>query len=144
MVPLALRRQVWLTYRAGQCDDMKPSRAYADAARAAVIAVAEKEHTMQSSNPAAHVPIEAGYGEMKLTVTLNQAELGHLVMTMHAQEDKGAAWLRLQDSLAQRFAHALARADALPTRPADLDPTVARFGIIGTRLPDAPSAADGT
>lgn len=43
MVPVPLRRQVWLTYRPGQCDDMNPSRRYAEAARAAVVAVAQNE-----------------------------------------------------------------------------------------------------
>ncbi len=43
MVPQGLRRKVWATYRSGQCDDMNVSRAYAIAARNAVIAVAIKE-----------------------------------------------------------------------------------------------------
>ncbi len=43
-VPYLLKQQVWATYRPGQCDDMKPSRAYCEAAKAAVIAVAQREH----------------------------------------------------------------------------------------------------
>lgn len=42
-VPLALRNRVWSTYRDGQCDTFDPSSAYCQAAKAAVIAVAEKE-----------------------------------------------------------------------------------------------------
>lgn len=42
-VPKPLRDRIWKTYRPGQCDDMNPSMAYCEAARAAVIAVAEKE-----------------------------------------------------------------------------------------------------
>ena len=44
MVPKLARDRVWRTYRQGQCDDMNPSRAYAEAAKAAVEAVAHKEH----------------------------------------------------------------------------------------------------
>lgn len=43
MVPTPLRRAVWATYRPGQCDDLTPSRAYCEAAKAAVVAVAQKE-----------------------------------------------------------------------------------------------------
>lgn len=42
-VPLALRNRVWATYRDGQCDTFDPSSEYCKAAKAAVIAVAEKE-----------------------------------------------------------------------------------------------------
>src|SRR5687768_13118437 len=42
-VPKPLRDRIWATYRAGQCDDMRPSTAYCEAAKAAVIAVAEKQ-----------------------------------------------------------------------------------------------------
>jgi len=42
-VPYGLRRLVWLNYRAGQCDDWRPSAAYCDAAKAAVLAVAKAE-----------------------------------------------------------------------------------------------------
>ena len=43
MVPKPIRDDIWRTYRPGQCDDMNPSRAYLEAARAAVCAVAERE-----------------------------------------------------------------------------------------------------
>jgi len=43
MVPKPLQRQIWVTYRSGQCDDWRPSKAYCEAAKAAVLAVAEKE-----------------------------------------------------------------------------------------------------
>lgn len=43
MVPVRLRAAVWRTYRAGQCDDMRPSAEYCRAAGAAVNAVAAKE-----------------------------------------------------------------------------------------------------
>ena len=43
MVPLATQRQVWATYRPGQCDDMNPRPAYCRAARDAVVAVASRE-----------------------------------------------------------------------------------------------------
>lgn len=37
------RDAVWFAYRAGQCEDMNPSAAYCEAARAAIIEVARKE-----------------------------------------------------------------------------------------------------
>lgn len=43
MVPKSLRDRVWTTYKTGQCDSLDPSNAYCEAARSAVIAVAEKE-----------------------------------------------------------------------------------------------------
>jgi hypothetical protein len=43
MVPLSLRNKVWAAYRDGQCDTLDPSSAYCKTAKAAVIAVAEKE-----------------------------------------------------------------------------------------------------
>lgn len=42
-VPQYLRNRVWATYQDGQCDTFDPSSAYCQAAKAAVIAVAEKE-----------------------------------------------------------------------------------------------------
>jgi hypothetical protein len=42
-VPKAMQRAIWATYRPGQCDDWNITRAYADAAQAAIRAVAEKE-----------------------------------------------------------------------------------------------------
>lgn len=38
-----LRDRIWRAYRPGQCDDMRPSREYCEAAKAAVIAVAGRE-----------------------------------------------------------------------------------------------------
>lgn len=53
MVPRDLQRRVWATYRPGQCDDWQPSKAYCEAAKAAVIAVAEKEgKTLTENHPA--------------------------------------------------------------------------------------------
>lgn len=43
MVPRPIRDRIWATYREGQCDDKRPSRAYCEAARDAVVAVAAKE-----------------------------------------------------------------------------------------------------
>lgn len=43
LVPKPMRDRIWKTYREGQCDDMNPSDAYCEAAKAAVIAVAERE-----------------------------------------------------------------------------------------------------
>lgn len=43
MVPKPLRDAIWRTYEEGQCDTLDPSSAYCQAARAAVITVAEKE-----------------------------------------------------------------------------------------------------
>jgi len=43
MVPKPLRDETWRTYEDGQCDTWDASSAYCQAARAAVIAVAEKE-----------------------------------------------------------------------------------------------------
>lgn len=42
-VPRKLREHVWATYRDGQCNTYDPSTAYCQAAKAAVIAVAETE-----------------------------------------------------------------------------------------------------
>lgn len=43
MLPKALRDDIWRTYRPGQCDDWNITKAYADAARAAVRFIAAKE-----------------------------------------------------------------------------------------------------
>jgi hypothetical protein len=43
MVPRRLRERVLATYREGQCDDWQVSHEYCEAAKAAVIAVAEQE-----------------------------------------------------------------------------------------------------
>lgn len=43
MVPKPLRSKVWETYQDGQCDTFDPTSAYCQAAKAAVIAVAQKE-----------------------------------------------------------------------------------------------------
>ena len=43
MLPKPMRDAVWRTYRAGQCDDWDISHGYADAARAAVRWIAERE-----------------------------------------------------------------------------------------------------
>lgn len=44
MVPKAIRNAVWKTYRPGQCDDMRPSEEWFEAAKMAIEAVARKEH----------------------------------------------------------------------------------------------------
>jgi hypothetical protein len=43
MVPRRIQGLIWQHYRDGQCDDWQISHEYAEAARAAVRAVAEKE-----------------------------------------------------------------------------------------------------
>lgn len=43
MVPRALQRAVWASYRAGQCDDKRPSREWLRAADAAIKHVAALE-----------------------------------------------------------------------------------------------------
>ena len=43
MVPRPMQQRIWATYRAGQCDDWTPSAEYCQAARNAVIAVAQTE-----------------------------------------------------------------------------------------------------
>lgn len=43
MVPQALQRQVWATYRRGQEQDKQPSSAYLAAVKAAIAAVATQE-----------------------------------------------------------------------------------------------------
>lgn len=42
-LPKHLRDHIWLTYRAGQCDDWRISHAYAKAAREAVRYLAERD-----------------------------------------------------------------------------------------------------
>ena len=49
MVPLALRREIWRTYRPGQEADKDPSDAYIEAAKAAKAAVAQAERTRKTS-----------------------------------------------------------------------------------------------
>lgn len=44
MLPSAIRKRIWASYRSGQCDDMNPSREYCLAARDAVVFVAFQEH----------------------------------------------------------------------------------------------------
>ena len=55
MVPRDLQRQVWATYRVGQCADKRPSREWLDAADAAIFAVArleeEKKEQFQRVKP---------------------------------------------------------------------------------------------
>lgn len=48
MVPREIRNRVWSTYRDGQCDDWDITNAYANAARAAVRAVAERENRTEA------------------------------------------------------------------------------------------------
>lgn len=43
-VPIAIQIRVLRAYRVGQCDDLSPSQAYCEAAKAAVIAIAEQEN----------------------------------------------------------------------------------------------------
>jgi hypothetical protein len=51
-VPAALRIRVWDTYRDGQCNTFDPTSAYCQAAKAAVIAVAEREgRTIDPKDP---------------------------------------------------------------------------------------------
>jgi len=47
MVPLALRREIWRTYRPGQEQDKDPSEDYIAAAKAAQAAVAKREAAKQ-------------------------------------------------------------------------------------------------
>lgn len=44
MVPRAIQRRVWATYRPGQCDDREVSRDWLAAADEAISVVAAKEH----------------------------------------------------------------------------------------------------
>jgi len=53
MVPKAVQTRVWANYRAGQCDDWQITHEYAEAARAAVRAVAEKERRTEDEIKAA-------------------------------------------------------------------------------------------
>lgn len=43
MLPKIMRTAIWRTYREGQCDDWVISHAYAEAARAAVTYIAQRE-----------------------------------------------------------------------------------------------------
>jgi hypothetical protein len=42
-LPKTMQNEIWRTYRPGQCDDWQISRAYAEAAKAAVTFLAQKE-----------------------------------------------------------------------------------------------------
>jgi hypothetical protein len=50
-VPQKLRSRVWATYQDGQCDTLDPSSAYCQAAKAAVVAVAQKEGKYDPKHP---------------------------------------------------------------------------------------------
>ncbi len=43
MLPKKLRDRIWRTYRTGQCDDWEITHEYAEAARAAVVYLAERD-----------------------------------------------------------------------------------------------------
>ena len=43
MLPKAMQKAIWDNYRVGQCDDMQPSKSYCEAAKAAVIYLANKD-----------------------------------------------------------------------------------------------------
>jgi len=51
MVPPNIRRAVWSTYRDGQCNDKRPSRAWLSAADAAIAAVYTREHSLLARLP---------------------------------------------------------------------------------------------
>jgi hypothetical protein len=51
MVPLALQREVWRTYKPGQEITKDPTGEYLDAADAAIDAVAQKERTLAQVKP---------------------------------------------------------------------------------------------
>lgn len=42
-LPKPMRDAIWANYREGQCDDWQPSRAYCEAAKAAVTFLAKKD-----------------------------------------------------------------------------------------------------
>lgn len=42
-LPGPMRRDIWLHYRQGQCDDYKPSKEYCEAAKKAVVWLAKRE-----------------------------------------------------------------------------------------------------
>lgn len=53
-VPLTLRNRVWATYQQGQCEiqsDVDPTNAYCEAAKAAVVAVAQREGKYDPKHP---------------------------------------------------------------------------------------------
>jgi len=51
-LPIKMRNRIWATYRPGQCDTLDPSPAYCETAKAAVVAVAEKEgRVIDSEDP---------------------------------------------------------------------------------------------
>lgn len=62
-VPSKIQRAVWATYRPGQCDDKRPSRAWHDAASAAIgyVALSEK---CSCSKAEARILIGLGYEQM--------------------------------------------------------------------------------
>jgi uracil-DNA glycosylase family 4 len=64
-VPREIQRRVWATYRKGQCEDRRPSKAWLEAADAAIAAVAALEKRapirvpLSSSAPLASTPVVA-------------------------------------------------------------------------------------
>jgi hypothetical protein len=57
MVPKPMQQDVWRNYRRGQCDDMRPSRAWHDAADAAITFVAKKEAAARAAAKPAQVQL---------------------------------------------------------------------------------------
>ncbi len=43
MVPMLIRHRIWKHYRKGQCDDMRPSKEWHEAAKDAIAAVYKAE-----------------------------------------------------------------------------------------------------
>lgn len=71
MVPRSIQRAVWLAYRPGQCDDMRPSKEWHRAADGAIGWVAMREGNPVTQREAAAL-IEFGY-EKWLTPTGGRA-----------------------------------------------------------------------
>lgn len=71
MVPAYVRSQVWSSYRAGQCDDMRPSGSWMIAATRAIVAVAVREGIMTHEQAVAKITREIElYAERRVHTTL--------------------------------------------------------------------------
>jgi hypothetical protein len=71
MVPAAIQREVYDTYRHGQCDDKRPSRDWHDAASAAIGFVAMRENEGLTKSEARALA-RRGHGQMLIDYSVRR------------------------------------------------------------------------
>ena len=70
-VPLKVQREVWQTYRPGQCDDKRPSAEWHDAASAAIgyVAIRERRGILKSE---ARALVRRGYRDLVIAAYVDR------------------------------------------------------------------------